>query len=105
MDGADNTSHKDQMGIQGSLDRDRDGGVALLGTGKARSSQLKRCDRTLAFFVLALQGSDIVVELRNQVFLRGTLYMADIHMKYENVLTLVITMFFYVLLELYTAGI
>jgi hypothetical protein len=56
--------------------------VAQLGTGRVSSKRLDRSDRTLSFFVLALQGSSVVVELRNMVFLRGTVYMADIHMKY-----------------------
>jgi small nuclear ribonucleoprotein (snRNP)-like protein len=42
---------------------------------------LKRMDRSLAFFVLALQGHDVVIELRNAVYLRGTVYIADIFMK------------------------
>jgi small nuclear ribonucleoprotein (snRNP)-like protein len=53
----------------------------FLGTGRVHSRRLDRKDKTLSFFPLTLQGSAVVLELRNSVFLRGMLYMADIHMK------------------------
>ena len=53
----------------------------FLGTGRVQSRRLDRKDKTLSFFPLTLQGSAVVLELRNNVFLRGMLYMADIHMK------------------------
>ena len=55
-----------------------------LGSGKLGSKSLKRMDRSLVFFVMALQGHDIIVELRNNTFLRGTLYVADIYMKCDH---------------------
>lgn len=53
----------------------------FLGSGRVHSRRLDRKDKTLSFFPLTLQGSAVVLELRNNVFLRGMLYMADIHMK------------------------
>lgn len=53
----------------------------FLGTGRVQSRRLDRKDKSLSFFPLTLQGSAVVLELRNNVFLRGMLYMADIHMK------------------------
>lgn len=53
----------------------------FLGSGRVQSRRLDRKDKTLSFFTLTLQGSAVVLELRNNVFLRGMLYMADIHMK------------------------
>ena len=52
-----------------------------IGTGKVGSKSLKRADRSLVFFVMALQGHDVIIELRNGVFLRGTVYIADVFMK------------------------
>jgi hypothetical protein len=52
-----------------------------LGTGKVGSKSLKRADRSLVCFVMALQGHDVIIELRNGVFLRGTVYIADVFMK------------------------
>ena len=57
-----------------------------LGSGKVGAKQLKRTDRTLCFFMLALQGHDVVVELRAGNFLKGTVYMADVHWKCAFVL-------------------
>lgn len=55
--------------------------VRPLGSGKVGAKQLKRTDRTLCFFMLALQGHDVVVELRAGTFLKGTVYVADVHWK------------------------
>lgn len=38
-------------------------------------------DRTLAFFVIALQEHAVIVELRTGVFVQGTVYIADVYMK------------------------
>ena len=52
-----------------------------LGSGKMGTKALKRPDRTLAFFVMALQGHAVIIELRNTAFLKGTVYIADMYMK------------------------
>lgn len=54
-----------------------------LGTGRKKSRNLDKGDKSLACFTSALQGSPIIVELRNSSFIRGTLYMSDVFMKYD----------------------
>jgi hypothetical protein len=58
-----------------------------LGSGRAKTRRLQHSDQSLAFFPLLLQGTAVIVELRNLVFLRGTIYMADLYMKCGCVLT------------------
>ena len=55
----------------------------MLGTGKMGTKALKRPDRSLAFFVMALQGHTVIIELRNTAFVKGTVYIADMYMKYD----------------------
>lgn len=55
----------------------------ILGTGRKKSRNLDNVDKSLACFASALQGSPIIVELRNSTFVRGTLYMSDTFMKYD----------------------
>jgi hypothetical protein len=52
-----------------------------LGSGKVGAKQLRRTDRTLCFFIMALQGHEVVIELRSNTFLKGIVYMADVHWK------------------------
>lgn len=56
----------------------------ILGTGRKKSRNLDNIDKSLACFTSALQGSPIIVELRNSTFVRGTLYMSDTFMKYDS---------------------
>jgi hypothetical protein len=66
----------------------REASQRVLGTGKLASKALKRTDRTLAFFIMALQGHDVIMELRNSTYLRGTVYVADVFMKCEPLFSL-----------------
>lgn len=54
-----------------------------LGTGRKKSRNLDNVDKSLACFTSALQGTPVIVELRNSMFVRGTLYMSDVYMKYD----------------------
>eukprot|EP00892_Ulva_mutabilis_P005180 jgi/Ulvmu1/3033/UM015_0073.1 len=51
-----------------------------LGTGRKKSRNLDNLDKSLACFTSALQGTPIIVELRNSAFVRGTLYVSDLFM-------------------------
>lgn len=59
-------------------------GNKLLGSGRRKARTLDDVDKSLACFTRALQGSPVIVELRNATFVRGTLYMSDTCMKYVS---------------------